>query len=215
MELIIFGILLASVISIDTTHAFQTMLSEPVFSCTLLGFLLGNPELGVAVGLIFELMYLKVIPAGGATFPEKNMASMAVTVLVIALNNDFPDAVFYIFPFAILLGFFFTYMGMRLTVYHRKVNSRLLDKIEERIKKKSFRNAYLSFLMIRVMLHYIFTMFTAHLLMVSAVYLFTEDFLKMESTLIKKHPLDLWVMVFVAFGLGVLMPALWKKKVKK
>src|SRR4030042_3529158 len=76
-----------SILSLDITIAFQVLISSPIFSCTILGWLLGDIRLGIELGFIFQLLWLGKIPAGAYIVPEGNIASMIAVVLVL-LNRE-------------------------------------------------------------------------------------------------------------------------------
>lgn len=131
-------------LALDTTIAFQVLLSQPIFACPIIGFLLGNPQLGFEIGLIMQLLWLHIIPAGAATFPEGNVASMVVCAIAIYFNDwVYPNIVF---TFAVGIGFVVSYAGSGLTVLDRKLNGFLLDleqKAAENVKLA--RMVYLEF----------------------------------------------------------------------
>ena len=52
-------------LGLDTTIAFQVMISQPIFSCPILGWLLGDPLTGMEIGAMMQLLWLNNIPAGG------------------------------------------------------------------------------------------------------------------------------------------------------
>ncbi|NOX36284.1 MAG: PTS sugar transporter subunit IIC [Calditrichaeota bacterium] len=117
--------LLIGFLSLDTTIAFQVLLSQPLFACPLIGWALGNPQLGFEIGVILQLLWISIIPVGAISFPEGNIASMIVAAIVIYFDHlGYPNI---IFTLAILMGILASYVGDRLTVLDRKFNGYLLE----------------------------------------------------------------------------------------
>lgn len=122
-----------SVLSLDITIAFQVLISSPIFSCTILGWLLGDIRLGIELGFIFQLLWLGKIPAGAYIVPEGNIASMIAVVLVL-LNRENGwenTTLVVVFLEAILVS----YLGFLLTLYYRKFNGKILNLMVQEVEK--------------------------------------------------------------------------------
>jgi mannose/fructose/N-acetylgalactosamine-specific phosphotransferase system component IIC len=125
--------LIISILSLDITIAFQVLISSPIFSCTILGWLLGDIRLGIELGFIFQLLWLGKIPAGASIVPEGNIASMVAVVLII-LNrgNGWENTTLVVvFLEAILVS----YLGSVLTLYYRKFNVQILNLMVREVEK--------------------------------------------------------------------------------
>lgn len=123
------------VLALDTTIAFQILLSQPIFACPILGWILGNPQLGFEIGLIMQLLWLHLLPVGSAIFPEGNIASMVICTIAVSFGDlPYPNLVF---AFAILTGILVSFAGAWLTVLDRKINGIFLkfaQKSAQRVK---------------------------------------------------------------------------------
>ncbi len=62
--------LIAGVLSLDTTAAFQVMVSQPLVAGVIAGFALGDAATGLVVGTTLQLVWLGVLPLGTAHFPD-------------------------------------------------------------------------------------------------------------------------------------------------
>ncbi len=124
---------LISFLSLDITIAFQVLISSPIFSCTLLGWLLGDIQTGMELGFVFQLLWLGKIPAGAYIVPEGNIASMMATALVL-LNKDigWPHTTLAVIFIEVLL---LSYLGSILTLYYRKFNGKILDLMLREVEK--------------------------------------------------------------------------------
>ncbi len=128
---------LISFLALDTTAAFQMLVSSPLFTGPLLGWLLGDTMLGFEMGFLFQLLWLGKIPAGATFVPEGNIASMIATALVL-LNKElaFPHTTL---TLAFLEGILISYFGAVLTVLYRKANGKMLQITIAQIRKRHFR----------------------------------------------------------------------------
>lgn len=130
----VFISLVGSLIVLDTTVAFQFLISQPLIACTLLGWFLGDPYLGMQIGIFLQLLWLSNMPVGASIVPEGNFAAIVITALVIRYSQLFPN--FYtVLIIAILFGVFISYVGGQLIIIIRKSNSYLLKKVINDIKK--------------------------------------------------------------------------------
>ena len=126
MENIYIG-LLGSLLVLDTTVAFQFLISQPLIACTLLGLFLGDMQLGVQIGMYLQLLWLSSMPVGGAIVPEGNIAAIVVTALVIRFNQNYENFNTVLIC-AVLFGVLVSYIGGELVVFYRKKNQFLLQK---------------------------------------------------------------------------------------
>lgn len=128
--------LIISVLALDTTIAFQVLVSSPLISCPLLGWLLGDVKLGFEMGFLFQLLWLGRIPAGATIIPEGNVASMIGTSLMLLnANTLFPNtALTLVFLESILIS----YLGALMTITYRKVNGKLLDMAMREVERAHF-----------------------------------------------------------------------------
>ncbi len=128
---------LISVIGLDTTIAFQMLISQPIFACTIIGYLMGEPMMGLEIGAIMQLLWLNMLPIGAARFPEGNIASMLVSVLVIRYAGlEIPNLVFAAaFAFSLLIS----YVGAQLTELDRRLNTYILQWAEKAASRADLR----------------------------------------------------------------------------
>lgn len=129
--------LIIGIIALDTTIAFQILLSQPIFACPIIGWLLGNPQLGFEIGVIMQLLWLHILPVGSTVFPEGNIASMVICAISIQFDHlPYPNLVF---TAAVLLGVLVSYAGAWMTVLDRKINGALLGSAEKAAERVRIR----------------------------------------------------------------------------
>jgi mannose/fructose/N-acetylgalactosamine-specific phosphotransferase system component IIC len=68
--------LAGGLLGLDRRAAFQAMLSQPIISVTLLGYLCEQPGLGVALAVRLQLLWMASMLFGASTPPNENVASV-------------------------------------------------------------------------------------------------------------------------------------------
>ena len=89
MEVYLLIALLAGIVSMDTTSGPQFLISEPIVSCPIIGFLLGAQETGLTMGIFFQLLWLGYLPLGTVHFIDSNMADFISTASLISAERFF------------------------------------------------------------------------------------------------------------------------------
>ena len=80
--------LLGGLLALDGTSVGQFMVSRPLVAGALVGWLLGDPATGVAVGAILELYLLVSFPTGGSRFPEGATATVVAVALLAGRSTE-------------------------------------------------------------------------------------------------------------------------------
>jgi len=128
-ELIVVSVL-GGLVALDKTEAFQSMFSQPLVACAVVGLLLDDLPGGLYAGILFQLIYLWVMPIGAATFPDPAVGSVVSSAGYCILKGSFPDnpgsVLFLVLAFAVPFGWF---AGWTL-IKQRQLNSRLLRKAD-------------------------------------------------------------------------------------
>jgi mannose/fructose/N-acetylgalactosamine-specific phosphotransferase system component IIC len=212
MEILIFGIFLAAILSLDITHAFQTLISQPIFASVVLGLIWGHPEVGLIMGIVFELIFLRILPVGGNAFPENNMAAMTATIIMIALIRENPQLFNQYLILVIPFGFLHSYIGMKVTVYHRKWNNHFLNKIKQISQDRIVNSAFFIKIIIASMVHFVASMFLSGLIL---AIIFYQLVLKLNGywiSLLPDIPPIFWIIVFSVLGIITISPIYLKRE---
>ena len=80
--------LVAGALALDTTAAFQVMVSQPLVAGSVAGLVVGDPALGAAVGATLQLVWIGVLPVGAAPFPDVAPASVVGVGLAYLLGRS-------------------------------------------------------------------------------------------------------------------------------
>ncbi len=127
---LLLGALVALVCGLDRTAILQLMISRPIVAAPLVGWLLGEPLVGLQIGLLVELLWLARLPVGAAIPPDDTQVSIASCVLTISLARVFnpqgPELMLLCLLVAIPLG----KVGQYFDHFSRQLNVRLLQNTE-------------------------------------------------------------------------------------
>ncbi len=130
MEIVLLSVL-GGLLALDGTSVGQFMFSRPLVAGALVGWLLGDPVTGVAVGAILELYLLVSFPTGGSRFPEG--ATATVVAVAASQVTDATGAL----PLAIAVGLVWGQLAGFSVSVMRKLNSRIAPEADDRRRRPS------------------------------------------------------------------------------
>ncbi|HEY5939832.1 MAG TPA: PTS sugar transporter subunit IIC [Gemmatimonadales bacterium] len=70
-----------TVVGLDLVSVPQAMISRPLVAGTVAGWLIGDVEAGLRIGVVFELFALDVLPVGAVRSPDYGPATVAAVAL--------------------------------------------------------------------------------------------------------------------------------------
>lgn len=73
---------------LDRVALVQIMISRPLVAAPLTGLVLGNPLIGLEVGMLLELLWLGRLPVGAAIPPDDTQVAVGATVLAISVGHS-------------------------------------------------------------------------------------------------------------------------------
>ncbi len=126
-------VLLGALVVLDTTVAGQFMVSQPLVSAVLAGLFLGELESAIFVGAIMQVLWLKLIPAGGTIFLNGNLGTLtAVSVLALS-TGTFPYPVealrFTVIIYGIISSYIYGSISYRKRIFNQLLVSRAHDSL--------------------------------------------------------------------------------------
>lgn len=129
----------AFIMGIDQ-FSFLESLYQPIFTCPLIGAILGNFELGVVVGGSYQLVQIGSMPIGGAQPPNAIIGGIMATVFAVSLNMEpTPEGVGAALGLAIPFAVFGQYV-VTLTFTIMSGMMAKADKCAENADVKGIRN---------------------------------------------------------------------------
>lgn len=126
--------LFGSLIVLDTTVIFQFLLSQPLITCTILGWFFGDIQLGLQIGFYLQLLWLSSIPVGAAVVPEGNVAAIITATMVLRYHYEY-QYLNLVLVSGVFYGLVISYIGGQLVVIYRKINVKLLNNVLVHIER--------------------------------------------------------------------------------
>ncbi|MBO7238689.1 MAG: PTS sugar transporter subunit IIC [Elusimicrobiaceae bacterium] len=119
--------IVASVLELDITYAFQLLISRPIIAGPIFGLITGDVMAGVQVGIFAELLFSDVSPLGGIIPPN----GIVATVLPLILYHQ--GVALY---FGFFVGVLAAILYSLLDTYLRKARSPWLVFLEKEVDRK-------------------------------------------------------------------------------
>ncbi len=138
MEIAVILLLFAGFIALDTTGGPQVLISEPLVSCSIVGYILGSTDTGLMIGMMFQLLWFGYLPLGAVRIPDSNLAAFITAVSLITVRSLFQmDAVEQIAAVvpALLVGIAAGFAGSKLIAYARRRNAVMSDRLLDRLER--------------------------------------------------------------------------------
>ena len=76
-----------TLVGIDLVSVPQMMIARPLVAGTVAGLLVGDPETGVRLGVVFELFQFDILPVGAVRYPEYGPATVGAVAATHALGG--------------------------------------------------------------------------------------------------------------------------------
>jgi PTS system mannose-specific IIC component len=128
-ELILISVL-GGLVALDKTEAFQSMFSQPLVACAMVGLLLDDLPGGFYAGILFQLIYLWVMPIGAATFPDPAVGSVVGSAGYCILRGSFPNNPGAVLTLILAFAVPFSWFAGWTLIKQRQLNSRLLRRAD-------------------------------------------------------------------------------------
>lgn len=79
--------LVASLLELDVTYAFQTLISRPIIAGPIFGLITGDVMAGVQVGIFAELLFSDISPLGGI-IPPSGVVVCVIPLILYAMGIE-------------------------------------------------------------------------------------------------------------------------------
>lgn len=124
--------LVAIICGLDRLAAFQLMLSRPIVAGPLTGLVLGEPLIGLQVGMLVELLWLGRLPVGASIPPDDTQAAIGGTYLSVSFATaDYaqPAAI----VFCLIVAIFMAKSGQFFDRMARRANDHMVKRAERNV----------------------------------------------------------------------------------
>lgn len=123
--------LLGAMLGLDVVSFPQAMISRPIVASTMAGAFIGEPERGLLIGVVLELIALDTLPFGASRYPEWGSAGVVGGALYAAQ----PPGMYGALPAAVLAALLTASIsGWSMVVLRRSIGDKLTrcrDRIED------------------------------------------------------------------------------------
>lgn len=81
LQVVLLLLIWGTLVGLDLVSVPQAMISRPLVAGTVAGWLVGDVESGLRIGVVFELFALDVLPVGAVRYPDYGPATVAAVAL--------------------------------------------------------------------------------------------------------------------------------------
>ena len=104
---------------LDRYQIGQLMISRPIVVGPAIGWAIGNAQIGLAVGALFEILWLRRPPIGGFIAPEATFATAVASATAVIVGNETHLDVTALALLSFILFMPFSFLGSRLDLLLR------------------------------------------------------------------------------------------------
>ncbi len=133
MSDLLIGALIALICGLDRTAILQVMISRPIVAAPLVAWLLGEPMVGLQIGMMVELLWLARLPVGAAIPPDDTQVAIASSVLAIGLGKMLNAPGIELLLLCLLVTIPLGKVGQYFDHFSRQYNVRLLSQAEKHL----------------------------------------------------------------------------------
>jgi mannose/fructose/N-acetylgalactosamine-specific phosphotransferase system component IIC len=127
--------LLGGLLALDGTSVGQVMVSRPLVAGVLVGWVLGDPFMGLLIGGTLEIYFISVFPVGGSEFPEGGPPALVAVATGIAVPETAGIAAGV--ALGVLVGFVWSRLGSGSVRLLRQLNGRLAPDPSRRVVSRN------------------------------------------------------------------------------
>ncbi len=121
--------IVGAIVGLDFVSFPQAMLSRPLVSATLGGWLCGDTASGLLVGVLLECFALETMPFGASRYPEWGPAAVAAGAMAAVPGNA--ELVARTLPMAVLCGLCAAMVGGQTLVWLRRFNLSVAERYRD------------------------------------------------------------------------------------
>ncbi len=140
------GALISLICGLDRVAMLQIMISRPIVAAPLTALVLGEPLVGLQIGVMVELLWLARLPVGAAVPPDDTQVAIASTVLAIILGRALNVSGMELLLLCLLIAIPLGKVGQYFDSYARQYNVRLARQVDAALDRGSLLVAELQHL---------------------------------------------------------------------
>lgn len=140
------GALISLICGLDRVAMLQIMISRPIVVAPLVALVLGDPVVGLQIGVMVELLWLARLPVGAAVPPDDTQVAIASSVLTIILGQTLNASGMELLLLCLLIAIPLGKVGQYFDRYARQYNVRLAKRVDSALDRGSLMVAELQHL---------------------------------------------------------------------
>ena len=140
------GGLVALVCGLDRVAMLQVMLSRPIVAAPLTALVLGQPLLGLQIGVMVELLWLARLPVGAAVPPDDTQVAVAASALAVILSHSFNSSGVNLLLICLMVAIPLGKIGQFFERLARQYNGHLAKQVDAALDSGSLLGAELQHL---------------------------------------------------------------------
>ena len=140
------GALVSLICGLDRVAILQVMISRPIVAAPLVALVLGEPLVGLQIGVMVELLWLARLPVGAAVPPDDTQVAIASSVLAIILGRMLNASGIELLLLCLLIAIPLGKVGQYFDHYARQYNVRLIKRVDSALDQGSLLLAELQHL---------------------------------------------------------------------
>jgi mannose/fructose/N-acetylgalactosamine-specific phosphotransferase system component IIC len=204
--------LLGGLLALDDRAGWQSLVSQPAFSSTLVGFLLGELVIGLLVGMFLEMIWLAILPMRGTRRPDQVCGAItgAASACYVVQGGGDPRFAF-IISMGVLLGLVVGELAARISFPLMSLRERRLGRVVKMTGEADWQPAS-SLLWIQIFaMSYIFVVEVLLVLLFVFIGSNVAIWVSSHAGYIVTRAFEQWGLILPAFGVASLIHVFWHK----
>ncbi len=140
------GAMVSLICGLDRVAILQVMVSRPIVAAPMTAFLLGEPLVGLQIGVMVELLWLARLPVGAAVPPDDTQVAIGSSALAIILAQKLGTSGIELVLICLLVAILLGKVGQYFDHFARQHNVRLAKQVDRALENGSLLKAELQHL---------------------------------------------------------------------
>ena len=120
---------------LDTTAALQILISQPLISCTILGWMSNDITFGLHFGLLMQLLWVSQLPVGAARIPAGNLGSITGVIIALQLKPIIPEYQHFLILTGLFSALILSFIGAHFNAMLNHCNVTIFNRAFKQIEK--------------------------------------------------------------------------------
>ena len=204
--------LLGGLLALDDRTGWQSLLSQPIFTASIVGYLFGELSIGLSIGLFLELIWLAILPMRGTRRPDQvcgTITGAASACYVIQGGGD-PRFAF-IIALGVFIGLISGELSARISFPLMGLRERRLGRVVQMSGDSQWQPATSLVWVHAFAMAYIFVVEVILVLVFLFVGGIISTWISSYAGSLVTRAFEQWGLLLPAFGIASLIHVYWHK----